>query len=523
MSRFAASLRGFSARAVLELGRIRYRLLAVNLFVVLVPVAGLEFARIYERQLLVGLERDMQNQAVLVRTALEPRLGEPGFEPHSLTAWLEQSARQTRTRIRLIARDGVRQSGRSPAEPVVLADSHEHGPPEGHEPRVHVWRDPTLMQGLRAAAAEAFRVPVAKRPEITTALAGKRATATRVARNPAAVYLFLAEPVRGREGVWGAVYLTRSTSPVLDELHRIRKGLLWVLALALGFCVLVTLLLAWSISRPLERLAHAARQISQGHAEVELPTSGGGEIAELATAFAEMTHKLELRHRYISEFAADVAHGFKSPLTSILGAAELLSEGAADEPEARARFLSNILLDAERLDRLVTRLLELSRIDASEALPAVIEIAALTRRVVARFDRSDAPVTLIDGCSIPALFGREGDVEIALCNLLDNAQRFSPPGRAVELHVSGRAGEAHVVFRVLDYGPGVPPEHHARVFERFFSTDADGQGSGLGLSIVKSVAEAHGGSVRVVPDAGEGACFELKLSVGRAASGARSA
>src|SRR5262245_25859373 len=108
-----------------ELGRIRYRLLAVNLLVVLVPVAGLEFARIYERQLLAGLERDMRNQALLVRTMLEAEieggvpLGDPGHE-----ALLTRAATTTRTRIRIVEPDVG-----------VTVDSHRNGPPEGPEPR----------------------------------------------------------------------------------------------------------------------------------------------------------------------------------------------------------------------------------------------------------------------------------------------------------------------------------------------------------------------------------------------------
>jgi len=488
------------ARVLTELRRIRYRLLAVNAFIVLVPAAGLEFARVYERQLLEGLERDMQNQASLVKTQVEAELRGGTFDRAACEDWLESSAKHTRTRVRVLEKDDG-----------VVADSHKHGPPEGREPRPSRYTRDGLRAWMRPET-EAFRAPLLERPEMKQAFGGARSAATRVARD--AVYLFLAEPVRTPTAVWGAVYVTRSTWPVLQELRRIRRGLTIVLAVALTLGIGVTLLLAWSISRPLERLAFAARRIAEGAPDVELPRSGGGEIAQLSAAFAEMTHKLEQRHRYISEFAADVAHGFKSPLTSIRGAAELLNEGAAEDPAARQRFLGNILLDAARLDRLVTRLLELSRIDAADRLPAIVELAALTRRVVSRFDRPDAPVRLIDQASTQFVFARESDLETALCNLLDNAQRFSPPGAPVELHVLGRAGESHVTFRVVDQGPGVPEAHQFRVFERFFTTDPEGQGTGLGLAIVKSVAEVHGGSVRVVCPPGQGAQFELELPVG---------
>jgi two-component system sensor histidine kinase ChvG len=478
--------------------------LAVNLTVVLIPAAGLEFARIYERQLLDGLERDMANQASLVRTLLEAALARG--EPVAAPAWeavLGRAARQTRTRIRVITpQDGV------------TIDSHRNGPPEGPEPRPPLLGRGTLTTGanhLRALGREE-EPPTAmlERSELLAAFKGARATSTRVAARPPAVFLFLAEPIRRAGAVYGAVYVTRSTTPVLMELHRIRRGLSTVLALAIGISALLTLALALSISRPLERLARAARRIAGGERQVELPAGGGGEISELSAAFAEMTRKLEARQLYISEFAADVAHELKSPLTSIRGAAELLAEGAADDLDARQRFLRNIALDAQRLDRLVSRLLELSRIDAEGAAPTLVAVEPLVRRVVQRAEGPSSKITLHYQSSIPVIRCREADLETALLNLLDNALRYSPPDIPVEVRVDGRAGDPELVLSVTDFGPGIPPAHLPRIFDRFFTTDAEREGTGLGLSIVKSVVDAHGGKIQV--DAQEPTGTRITLS-----------
>jgi two-component system sensor histidine kinase ChvG len=332
--------------------------------------------------------------------------------------------------------------------------------------------------------------------------------------------LFLAEPVRQQGKVPAVVYVTRSTTPVLLELHRIRSGLAVVLAVGLALAAALTLALAFSISRPLERLSRAARRITRGEPGVTIPRGGGGEIGELAQAFSEMTERLDARHRYISEFAADVAHAFKSPLTSIRGAAELLAEGASDDPAARLRFLDNIGLDVRRLDRLVTRLLELSRIDASDAEPSAIALPALLRRVARRAEGPDNAIVVEFDSEVSLIEAREADLETALANLLDNALRFSPAGAAVRLQVTGNTGEP-LAIRVEDQGPGIPAEHQARLFERFFTTDAEG--TGLGLAIVKSVAEAHGGSVEVASEVGRGSAFVLRLPPSRAlpSAGAR--
>jgi two-component system sensor histidine kinase ChvG len=500
-------LSSLGARIGAFLGRIRIRLLAVNLVVVLIPAAGLEFARIYERQLLDGLERDMANQAIVVRALLEAALGRG--EPLGAPGWeavLGRAAQQTRTRIRIV----------TPQEGVTI-DSHRNGPPEGPEPAPPLLgRDAlTAVSPLRSRRREVEpETAMIDRRELRTAFAGARATNTRVARRPPAVFLFLAEPIRHAGTVYGAVYVTRSTTPVLMELHRIRRGLSVVLALAVGVSGLLTLVLAWTISRPLERLARAARRISQGDRRVEVPTGGGGEISELAAAFAEMTRKLEARQVYISEFAADVAHEFKSPLTSIRGAAELLAEGAADDPSARQRFLQNIGLDAQRLDRLVSRLLELSRIDAADAAPTLVAVEPLVRRVVQRAEGPSSKITLDYRSSIAVIRGREIDLETALLNVLDNALRYSPADEAVEVRVTGRAAEPELVISIRDFGPGIPAENLPRIFDRFFTTDADREGTGLGLSIVKSVVDAHGGRIEVENQEPSGARVTLRLPSG---------
>jgi two-component system sensor histidine kinase ChvG len=489
-----------------DLGRIRVRLLLVGLFVLLVPVAGLEFARIHERELLDALERDMSNQAILVRSFVESDLGRGlSLNAPEHEASLKKAAARTRTRIRLLDANGV-----------PVADSHSGGPPEGPEPP-----PPSMLPGGRRARAEdssssqddpGERWPdLADRPEVREALAGRRGTRTRVRAREPAVLLFLGEPIRHGGAVVGAVYVVRSTRPVLVELYRIRSGLFRVLIAAVVITAGVTLLLAWSISRPLGKLSRAAKRIAAGERDVVVPIGGGGEIRELGESFAAMKEQLDRRLRYISEFAADVAHEFKSPLTSIRGAAELLEEGAAEDPEARQRFLRNIELDVARLDRLVSRLLELSRIEASVEAMTLIDIEALIERVIRRSSAPDKPIELENMLSGRFVKGREVDLETALVNLLDNAVRFSPEGAAVKVKAEGGPPSRWVRISVRDEGPGVSPANLPRIFDRFFTTDAERDGTGLGLSIVKSVVEAHGGEVKVDSRPGEGATFTIEV------------
>ncbi|HEY0469622.1 MAG TPA: histidine kinase, partial [Polyangiaceae bacterium] len=200
-----------------RIGRIRTRLMVVNLLVVLVPIAGLEFARLYERQLLDALERDMQNQAVLVKTSIEAGFARgEAFGTPEQEAELRAAALQTRTRIRLID-----------PERGLVVDSHRNGPPEGKEPRAPLLTRERAVEFEQSIASvpTASRTPdpeaaVEQRPELLGAFQGKRSTATRVAQHPPTVFLFLAEPVRDHQVVRGAVYVTRPTAPVLQEMHR---------------------------------------------------------------------------------------------------------------------------------------------------------------------------------------------------------------------------------------------------------------------------------------------------------------
>ncbi|MBX3184746.1 MAG: HAMP domain-containing protein [Polyangiaceae bacterium] len=474
----------------------------------MVPVVGLEFARAYERQLLQALERDMNDQAALTVSLLEHDLAEGialGAPRHGKV--LSQAAERTRTRIRVLDPSGE-----------VLSDSHEGGPPEGPEPAPPSLLGRSVTSDVATRRASTWPA-VPDRVEVRRALAGEHSAHTRTAHRPSAVFLFIATPVRASDGqVRGAVYVTRSTLPVLEELHRVRRSLLKVVLVTLAISVSVTLLLAFSISSPLGRLARAAARITRGERQVPVPVAGTGEIRELAQSFKAMTEELDQRLRYISDFAADVAHEFKSPLTSIRGAAELLAEGASEIPEDRERFLQNILLDAERLDRLVTRLLVLSRIEAREGHLTLVDVALLLERVSQRASHAPGaePVELALTATRRWVPGHEADLEIAVSNLIDNAQRYSPAGEAPRVLLQDDRGGLRITVR--DAGPGIPEARRAKVFDRFYTTDGERGGTGLGLAIVSSVARAHGGAVWLECEAEGGTAVHLWLPGARSAA-----
>jgi two-component system sensor histidine kinase ChvG len=463
----------------------------VHLVVLLVPVAGLEFARVYERELLEGLEADMRHQAVLTRRFVEALsvTAPNGWHEHAaqLESVLSLAARQTRLRVRLLDVEGE-----------VRVDSHRHGPPEGPEapPPRHLPSLTRVEASLGGRSPGPAWSPLAERTEVVAALNGTPSAYTRIREQEPSVFLFLSEPLRQNGAVTGVVYVTGSTKPVMTKLYRIRERLELVLLVALAITGAVTLLLAWSITRPLERLARSATRIAAGEYNLALPAPGSGEIRELGEALRTMTDTLRRRLRDTENFAADVAHGFKSPLTALRGSAELLAAGALDDPEARPRFLGAIELEVNRLDRLVSQLLELSRLEASEVAPAPVDVLELLQELSDRFETPDARVRVLATTARALALARRHDLDVALANLVDNALAVTPPGGEVRLKVSESFDGKHAVVRieVEDDGPGIPVEHRERLFERFFTTDKD-QGTGLGLPIARAVVEAVGGRV----------------------------
>ncbi|MBI4703422.1 MAG: HAMP domain-containing protein [Deltaproteobacteria bacterium] len=366
-------------------------------------------------------------------------------------------------------------------------------------------------QAKPAPAGPPARVDVSGRDEVQRALAGRYGAATRFWENRDTLYLFSALPiVRGGE-VQGVVYATRSTNSVRAAMYRLRATLVQVLLGALAATVVLSLFLAGTISRPLSRLTRVAERISQGDRRARLKLQRRDEIGDLARSFDAMAQKLDDRARFVAELAANISHEFKSPLTSIRGAAELLVDGAADEPAARQRFLGNILADAHRLDRLVTRLLELSRVEADPAPFEILDYEALIREVAERAS-GRAPVEV--DCRAPRtrVLGRRAHLASLLANLIENAQQHAPDGTVVEVRVTAGPGQC-VRASVHNQGAPIREAHLARIWDRFFTTRAAQGGTGLGLPIVAAVAQAHGGSVGVVSSAEQGTTFTFELPV----------
>ncbi|MEU9835672.1 DUF4153 domain-containing protein [Streptosporangium sp. NPDC048047] len=270
-------------------------------------------------------------------------------------------------------------------------------------------------------------------------------------------------------------------------------------AVAAVLALVIMQLLARGMTKPLREMAAAAQTIAKGRYGLRVTATSRDEVGELARAFNAMAADLAEVDRQRRALVADVSHELRTPITALRAVLENVVDGVSAPDQAT---LETALAQTERLGRLVTQLLDLSRLESGARL---IELENVGLRPLCEQALREA-VLARDGvaarCEVPEGLGVRADPDLlaqVLANLLDNAVRHSPDGGAVVLAAAPEGGG--VRLRVTDEGPGIPEAERARVFERFSRLDAgrtaDDGGAGLGLAITKEIVELHGGSIRV--------------------------
>ena len=332
----------------------------------------------------------------------------------------------------------------------------------------------------------------------------------------------VAVPVR-RAGLSGTVVLASDLGRVDLTVRR-----LVALQVAIGLLVVIGVtmlgrLLVRSSLRGLVEVEEAASEVAAGRLDRRVPERDPRtEVGSLGASFNRMVAQVQsaFQARQASEdrlrrFVADASHELRTPLTSIRGFAELHRQGAVTDADDVARLLRRIEDEATRMGVLVEDLLVLARLDQHRPLErADVDLAVLAGDAVhdARAVQPERPVDL----DVPGpvhVRGDEARLRQVLANLVANALRHTPPDARVRVRVVRAGGEA--VVEVADEGPGMAPEVAERAFERFYRADASrtraSGGSGLGLSIVASLVEAHGGRVELDTASGRGAVFRVVL------------
>ena len=388
-------------------------------------------------------------------------------------------------------------------------------PPIGETAADQIFKERNIGRALVDFFSRDYRNDAARRTleaELNEALASspfaeeRGATSVRI-NEEGELVASVSVPIRRVQAIYGMV--TAEIGGIDDLVEDARLSILPFFGLACVAAILSSLLLTATIAQPIRQLAISADKVREGmvkagRARIPDFTNRRDEIGELSGSLKSMTQAIYARIDAIETFAADVAHELKNPLTSIRSASETLA--IAKSPEAQEKLMAVIQNDVARMDRLITDISNASRLDAElgrESREAV-DMSRLISDIVSIYSdvakENLAPVVFEPPLQEEFVLGNPSALGQVIRNLIDNARSFSPPDRAVTVHLQPPTQrEENIRILVEDEGPGIPPDALEKVFSRFYTkrpkgTDF-GNNSGLGLAISRQIVVAHGGRI----------------------------
>jgi two-component system nitrogen regulation sensor histidine kinase NtrY len=316
------------------------------------------------------------------------------------------------------------------------------------------------------------------------------------------------------------VRLVFSRAALLEAEQGVTVAFLLLAALGLGFAVLLGLVVSRRITRPVEALTEGARRVAEGAREVQVTALATGEVGELVRAFNHMTSELHsTTDRLVAseriaawqEVARRLAHEIKNPLTPIQMSLEtLLAAQSAQDARFPALFRDSaavVLEEVDRLRRIVDEFSRFARLPKPQL--SSVDLGELAQSVLSLYATPPQGILLLPTLQTGVVARADRDqLTQVLVNLVKNAEEaLKDKGGQVRVRVKGT--ETDAIVEVEDTGPGIPPEHRARIFEPYFTTKEGG--TGLGLAIAARILQEHGGKLEVGGEPGQGARFSVVL------------
>lgn len=493
------------------------RILAVNILALALLVAGLLFLGQYKQSLIEAEIEALRVQAEMLASALGETavtLGPTQTERlrvRRAQILLRRLVEPMRSRARLFNLDGELIGDTSMVPGLGALVSVEELPAQDDS-----WLTRTIKSAYDFVAGLSLfpdSLPVyvetpyqtaADYGEVVSALEGFSASAVRTGPRGGMV-LSVAVPVQRYKQVVGAVMVSMSGRGVEESLREVRIGILQVFFVSFTVTVLLSLYLASTIVRPVRHLAAAAKRVRYGfgrHRAIPDYSARNDEIGDLSRDMGAMNEALWNRLDAIEQFAADVAHEIKNPLTSLRSAVETVAR--IDDPKRRAQLLDILVADVARLDRLMSDIADASRLDAelSRTQFERVDLIDMLAGMASHHNERAAPGAPKVETAFPSeratVLGMPGRLVQVFRNLIENAASFSPRGGTIRLAVAIAGDE--VVVTVDDDGPGIPEGMEEKIFDRFYSERPKGETygthSGLGLSISRQIVATHNGAIR---------------------------
>ena len=326
-----------------------------------------------------------------------------------------------------------------------------------------------------------------------------------------------ATPVQYRNTVIGAVYLYEYDSEQGGIIVGLRQNLLRISIVLVALAILLSLLLARTMTRRISRMITGINQWAEGSYSTRLKVSGQDELTELATTFNELTERLEKTDAVRKRFVADASHELKTPLTSIKLLTDSINQNADMDEETIRDFASDIGVEVNRLTRITEELLALTRMDNGKVvhhsvidLTEVAEDALRMLMPIAEENKICVYSELEADCYI---LSSEDEMYQIVFNLVENAIKYNVANGAVWVTLHCKSGQ--VLLAVADSGIGIPDEDKGKVFDRFYRVDKarsrEAGGTGLGLSIVRDTVAYSNGTIEVADRPGGGTVFQVRF------------
>ncbi len=515
-----------------RLSPLMLRILAVNMLALFILVGSLLYLGHYQDRIIAASLDDLLLQARITASAVAEGAIVVGDDERNILSPLlarlmvRRLAETTETRTRLFDTDDT-----------LLADSRILLGGAGKMQSEELQSEPENSLGMRLTGAlfdvidlipQRTKYPLYQENDqqrgneydtVKHAAQGERAT--QVFSMPGGgLMLTVAVPVQHYKQVMGMLMLSRSGIKIDEALHTVRLDILRIFFVTLMITIGLSVYLARAIARPIRQLAAAAEGLRHGQMQISgfagtarllnsdaIPDMTGrhDEIGDLSGALRDLTAALAQRIGAIENFAADVAHEIKNPLTSLRSAVETTER--VQDPALQKKLMLVVRDDVDRLDRLISDIANASRLDAelSRAEAVVIDVGKLLAALIDIYHAPPvdgtpphAEVILTPVAENLVVMGVEIRLVQVLQNLIDNALSFSPVDKPIVLSATRNA--RLVTITAEDSGPGIPENKLAAIFDRFYSerpkAEKFGTHSGLGLSISKQIIEAHRGQIR---------------------------
>ncbi len=502
---------------------ITFRLMLFNVILVFLPAASILYLDTYEKQLLNAQEKAMVQQGRLLSAALS----ESGdLNTGSAEKILINLQERTEARLRILDNNGLLVADTSTINRSELVD-------ENIEYSISSRLITPIDKNSILYKAATFPVRLYRKffqpplpvegesyynsteqftgPEVAAALDGRYGAVTRLSSDgQRSVSLYIAIPILNSESVIGVVLCSQSTYRILQDLYEIRLILLKIFLWSFLSALIISIVLAYSISFRIKRLRNEAESIRTGRGKLEgdfTPSIFMDEIGDLSFSLADLTNRMDKHFRNTASFIQDFSHEFKNPLSVVRTASEMIPDSTDDQQD---RFLELIDQNSRRMEILLDGIMELSIIDKDleEEIKEEVDISVLLANLISGFQiKYPSREWITEGT--PAcnnVYGTRDKLGRVFINILENANSFAASGTPVKIDLAHSNNQIRI--SIFNYGSTIPMADLDKIFDRFYSNriSRDQKHNGLGLAIARTIVLSYKGSI-TVENKDKGVCF----------------